>query len=525
MTEARAHLVPGKQITKAVSLLEPLDSGGMGAVWLADHQGLRTRVVVKFMLGDVGTSSARARFSREAAAAAQVKSPHVVQMLDHGVTDDGVPFIVMEHLEGHDLRDEIDARGALEPAQVVAIVSQVARALAKVHAAGLLHRDIKPDNIFVCDGEEEDELFVKLLDFGVVKSSGVDQGGTLDGETKTGQIVGTPYYMSPEQVTAQKALDHRSDLWALGVVAYEAMTGQRPYDGPSFGALAVKIATGAPPKPSEANPALPEAVDHWFAKACARDAADRFSSAREMAEALRAAWSDTVSLSHVAVNSDSGRRGLGTSSGSRAPSRSDEQATTGTDGGFELAATERGGSGAPPKDAALGQSAPASADADDATSGRRSSRLVFIGAAIALTVGGAGALAWTAQAPAASGAVATTTASPRRAATSPAPPSSSAASATASATPAARPPLAEVPEPHASAASDASVVAPDAGEAVTATAVTTPEVATPLSPVVTRPAPPHGSASTAAKASAPPVTEPSAAPPTDPSADEPPDLF
>ena len=380
MTEARANLVPGKQITKAVVLLEPLSSGGMGAVWLADHQGLKTRVVVKFMLGGLDTSeSARTRFSREAAAAAQVKSPHVVQMLDHGVSDDGVPFIVMEHLEGHDLGDEIEKNGALDPAKVVGVVTQVAKALSKVHAAGLLHRDIKPDNIFLCAGEED--LFVKLLDFGIAKSSAVDQGdGSLDGETKTGQIVGTPYYMSPEQVTAQKVIDHRSDLWALGVVAYEALTGQRPYDGPSFGALAVKIATGTPPKPSEANPALPPAVDLWFAKACARNAADRFSSAKEMAEAFRAAFEGVVSLPGI-VSSDSGQRGpLGSSSGVRVPSRPDAQAAEGTDGGFGLAATALDDSASERKDVALGRSEAGVSVVEDARPGQRSSPLLLLGA-------------------------------------------------------------------------------------------------------------------------------------------------
>jgi serine/threonine-protein kinase len=280
----------------------------MGAVWLADHQGLKTRVVVKFMLDDLGSStSARSRFSREAAAAAQVKSPHVVQMLDHGVSDDGVPFIVMEHLEGHDLGEEIEKHGALDPAKVVAIVSQVAKALSKVHAAGLLHRDIKPDNIFLVDGEED--TFVKLLDFGIAKTAHQEGEPTpLDSETKTGQIVGTPFYMSPEQVTASKAIDFKSDLWALGVVAYEALTGKRPYDGPSFGALAVKIATGTPPRPTEANPTLPPSVDAWFAKACAHNADARFGSAKELGDGLRAAFDGIVSLPNPPMSGDSGSR-------------------------------------------------------------------------------------------------------------------------------------------------------------------------------------------------------------------------
>jgi serine/threonine-protein kinase len=296
------------EVTKGVSLRTPLSAGGMGEVWLADHHGLKTSVVVKFMLGGLDSSdSARTRFSREAAAAAQVKSPHVVQMLDHGVTDAGVPFIVMEHLEGHDLGDEIKRGGAIDPAKVVVIVSQIAKALTKVHAAGLLHRDIKPDNIFLCEGEED--VFAKLLDFGIAKNNALPpEGGSLDSETKTGQIVGTPFYMSPEQVTASKTLDHRSDLWALGVVAYEALTGTKPYDGPSFGALAVRIATGGPPKPTEANPALPPTVDEWFAKACAREARDRFGSAKEMADALRAVFEGVVSLpARVSSRSGEGR--------------------------------------------------------------------------------------------------------------------------------------------------------------------------------------------------------------------------
>ncbi len=324
-------------VTTNVQLIKPLGAGGMGAVWLADHTALKTRVVVKFMLGGLDANvSAVKRFKREAEAAAQVKSPHVVQMLDHGVTEDGIPFIVMEHLEGRDLGVVLQqANGPLDARRVITIVTQVAKALTKVHGAGLLHRDIKPDNIFLCDGEDDD--FVKLLDFGIAKSAEAQQreDATLDGETKTGQVVGTPFYMSPEQVTAQKVIDARSDLWALGVVTFEALTGVRPFDGPSFGALAVKIATGTPPKPSEHNPALPPSVDAWFAKACAREPGQRFRTAREMAEALRASFDGYVSLppSGGAMSDSSGERRVPTPSPSE-PSTS-KRAPTPT----ELAAT------------------------------------------------------------------------------------------------------------------------------------------------------------------------------------------
>ncbi len=313
------------QVTPSVRLVSKLGAGGMGAVWLADHTALATRVVVKFMLGGLDSStSARARFKREAEAASQVKSPHVVQTFDYGVTAEGVPFIVMEHLEGRDLAAEIAARGALDPVTVIAIVTQVAKALSKAHAAGLLHRDIKPDNIFLCESEPTDDLFVKLLDFGIAKTHQGDDSAReaeMDAQTKTGQVIGTPFYMSPEQVTAQKVIDQRSDLWSLGVVAFEALTGKRPYDGPSFGALAVKIATTEPPKPSDANPALPPSVDAWFARACARDPADRFGSARELADQLRAAFEGVVSLPPIASGamSDSGARsGSGARGGSGA---------------------------------------------------------------------------------------------------------------------------------------------------------------------------------------------------------------
>ncbi|HEY8075504.1 MAG TPA: protein kinase [Labilithrix sp.] len=310
--EERTTLAPGMQVTPTVLLLRPLSTGGMGAVWLADHTGLKTQVVVKFMLGELGSSqSARTRFEREAAAAAKVKSPHVVQMLDHGLTSDGVPFIVMEHLEGKDLGAHLSSHpdGRLPPRDVAIIVNQIAKALTKVHAAGLLHRDIKPDNIFLVEGEED--LFAKLLDFGIAKSHvHGEKETTLDGETKTGQVVGTPFYMSPEQVTAQKNIDARADVWALGVVAFEALTGKRPYDGPSFGALAVRIATGEPPKPTEANADLPPAIDAWFAKACARDPNGRYASAKELADGLRQALADVIPASELGAFSGSGDRRL-----------------------------------------------------------------------------------------------------------------------------------------------------------------------------------------------------------------------
>ncbi len=277
-------------VTPNVRLVRPLGEGGMGAVWVADHLALRTQVVVKFISDSLkANDEARERFSREAAAAAQVKSPHVVQTFDHGVTEDGRPYIVMELLEGKDLARHLDAMGRVTPETTLEIVVQLARALDRAHERKIIHRDIKPGNIFVC--ETGPELFVKLLDFGIAK--GVD-APKIDSNTKTGSMIGSPFYMSPEQILGSKGVDHRSDLWSLGVVVYEAMTGNKPFDAETMGGLAIKIHSEPLPSPSKDAPWIPPQVDEWFARACSRDVSARFNSAREMAEALAQAIGGTL---------------------------------------------------------------------------------------------------------------------------------------------------------------------------------------------------------------------------------------
>ncbi|MBL9110512.1 MAG: serine/threonine protein kinase [Myxococcales bacterium] len=279
---------PGMMVTPNVRLTRPLGEGGMGTVWVAEHLALRTDVVVKFITGDLATNpEAMARFEREAAAASQVKSPHVVQTFDHG-TSNGLPYIVMELLEGEDLGDYLHHHGRMAPKAVVQLVTQLGRALDKAHAKGIVHRDIKPNNIFLTEGEGG-EFFVKLLDFGIAK--GVDSP-KIDSATRTGAVMGSPYYMSPEQIVGAKDIGPKSDLWAVGVVAFEALTGVRPFEAETMGALAILI-HGAPlPKPTEKVPELPPSVDAWFERACSRDVAGRFSSAKEMADALSRAFAE-----------------------------------------------------------------------------------------------------------------------------------------------------------------------------------------------------------------------------------------
>lgn len=292
-------------VTTSVRLVSPLGEGGMGSVWVADHLALRTKVVVKFISNELAKNAdAIARFSREAAAAAQVKSPHVVHTLDHGVSDDGAPYIVMELLEGGDLGAHLDASGRMSPVEVVNVVVQLSRALDRAHARGIVHRDIKPNNIFLCDAGNN-EIFVKLLDFGIAKCM---DSLLLDSGTKTGSMVGTPYYMSPEQVLGSKDIDFRTDLWSVGVVAFEALTGTKPFDAATVGGIAIKIHSEPLPNPSTFNSALLPAVDKWFSKACARKVEERFSGAKEMADAL--ALAITGEVAPTLSSSSSGARAL-----------------------------------------------------------------------------------------------------------------------------------------------------------------------------------------------------------------------
>ena len=211
----------GAWVTPNVRLERPLGAGGMGSVWVAEHTTLKTRVVVKLMRPELAKDpETLQRFSREAAAAANVKSPHVVSVLDHGIAPDGSPFITMELLEGEDLGARLK-RGPLAPDEAAAIMAQTCKALTRAHERGIVHRDIKPQNVFLCSGFGE--TFVKVLDFGIAKAGGDLQAG-LD-TTSTGAVMGTPFYMSPEQALGQKTIDFRTDVWACGVMGFEMLTG------------------------------------------------------------------------------------------------------------------------------------------------------------------------------------------------------------------------------------------------------------------------------------------------------------
>jgi len=259
----------------------------MGSVWLAEHLTLRTQVAVKFMSERLAQDPEYVqRFSREAMSSAQIKSPHVVQVFDYGISADGTPFIVMELLEGEDLRVRLSRVGTISVEEAAVIASHLSRALSKAHALGIVHRDIKPDNVFLTD--QDGELFVKVLDFGIAKHA-AGSSDALDGMTGTGAMVGTPHYMSPEQILSARRVDHRADLWSVGVVLYRALTGQVPFQGETLGAVCVAIERGTFAPLSQRRPGLPITLDAWFQRALARDPAMRFQSAKELADGFVAA--------------------------------------------------------------------------------------------------------------------------------------------------------------------------------------------------------------------------------------------
>lgn len=275
------NLAPGQLVTPTIRLVRVLGRGAMGSVWIADHLGLHAEVVVKFMSAQfLEDAESRARFEREAALAAQARGPNVVQVFDHGVTAAGIPYIAMELLEGEDLGRRITRDVKMDAVVFSGFLNQVAKGLTRAHKNNVIHRDIKPENIFLCDNDGE--IVVKILDFGVAKG---DFGGEFHA-TRSNALVGTPYYMSPEQLMSARKIDARVDLWALGVVTYRALTGELPFDGDVIGKLIMSITTEAFELPTKLNPALPAAVDTWMAKALAKEPAQRFQSAKEMADAF-----------------------------------------------------------------------------------------------------------------------------------------------------------------------------------------------------------------------------------------------
>jgi serine/threonine-protein kinase len=260
-----------------------LASGGMGDVWLAYHAGLKRDVAVKVLrVESHERAGAVTRFEREVRATAELAHPNTVRVFDYGTTEDGLCYYVMEFLQGETLRAHVDRLGALAPARAVHIIGQAARALGEAHERGIVHRDVKPENLFLTSlGGEHD--FVKVIDFGIAKVANVE--GTA---TRSGWVLGTPEYMSPE-VAMGKPADARSDVYALGAVLYFLLCGRPPFVGDNAGRLFFAHATEIPLPPSTyVGRALPRDLEAVVMRALEKDPAARYESASELALALAA---------------------------------------------------------------------------------------------------------------------------------------------------------------------------------------------------------------------------------------------
>jgi serine/threonine protein kinase len=268
-------------------LTQLIGRGGMGSVWEGTHTTLGTHVAVKFIESEYAESpEARSRFENEARAAAKLRSKHVVEVYDHGVTDDGRPYIVMEYLRGEPLDKRLERVGRMPARDTARMLLQVCRALSKAHAGGIVHRDLKPENVFLVWDEEDGADVAKVVDFGIAKFADNQLGNSS--ATRTGSVLGTPYYMSPEQARGLRTVDHRSDLWSVGVIAYRCVVGTLPFEGEAVGDLLVKLCTAPLPVPSQMAADLPPGFDAWFNKALSREPEGRFSTAAELAESLAA---------------------------------------------------------------------------------------------------------------------------------------------------------------------------------------------------------------------------------------------
>jgi eukaryotic-like serine/threonine-protein kinase len=291
---------PGDMIGAKYRVEDVIAVGGMGTVVAAIHTELDQRVAIKLMPKRAAKNDgAVQRFLREARTAASIDNDHVVRVFDVGRTDRGVPFMVMERLEGKTLAELIFGRNPLPIEEALDYVMQACVAIAACHANGIVHRDLKPENMMVLEGPGQ-RGHVKLLDFGISKIEWLHAGKKRQSDlTTTKDVFGTPTHMSPEQVRSAKNADARSDIWALGVVLYEVLTGLPPFMADSLSALSAMIVADAPRRPIERRPELPAGLDAIVMRCLEKKPEARPASIAELAELL-APYVAAPSLSSLA---------------------------------------------------------------------------------------------------------------------------------------------------------------------------------------------------------------------------------
>jgi serine/threonine-protein kinase len=297
----------GRIVARKYQIDRLLGKGGMGTVWQGTHLTLGIPVAIKFIKAEYARHElARARFELEARSAARVQTRYAVKILDYGVTEGGLPYLVMEYLDGPSLLQYVRENGPMSFAETLRLITQAAHALDQLHSSGTIHRDVKPDNILLVadpdapSADRKAPRIAKLIDFGVAKVVAArETGDTGPGSlcTQHGIVIGTPNYMPPEQIAGDADAGIGSDLWALATCAFTAITGEIPFEGGTLGVVTRKVCKDPLPVPSHITSSVPVEFDAWFARACNRDPKQRFASAREAARALVDAYDDYASAS------------------------------------------------------------------------------------------------------------------------------------------------------------------------------------------------------------------------------------
>jgi serine/threonine-protein kinase len=274
---------PGDVLAGKYRVAHVLGVGGMGVIVAAHHIQLDAKVALKFLLPSaLRNAEAVARFEREARAAVKIKSEHVARVSDVGKLDNGSPYMVMEYLEGTDLAGMLEKRKSLPIEEAVEFVLQACEALAEAHVLGIVHRDLKPANLF-CIRRADGRMSIKVLDFGISKLTAPGQDVSM---TRTTAIMGSPLYMSPEQMQSSKRVDARSDIWALGVILFELVTGRPPFDADAVTELIIKIATAQPVAMGSIRADVPAGLERLIMRCLEKDAERRFRNIGEFALAL-----------------------------------------------------------------------------------------------------------------------------------------------------------------------------------------------------------------------------------------------
>ncbi len=279
------ELQPGDVVAGKLEVIRKIAGGGMGAVYEVEHKLTKHRRALKILHKSQALNRRHVeRLLREASVAGRLDTPHVVETVDAGMLEDGAPYVLMELLDGRALLELVEEESPLSVARTVRIIRQVCRGMAKAHAAGIIHRDLKPENILIQEGPDGEEQ-IKIIDFGISHFRAQDEDGPATRLTTEGTIIGTPYYMSPEQASG-KDVDERSDVYALGVILYEALTGRLPFFAETTGALFIKIGTGEYLPLRHRRRDIDAELAAIVERAFHREREERFASVQELSDAL-----------------------------------------------------------------------------------------------------------------------------------------------------------------------------------------------------------------------------------------------